>query len=128
MPLDILPDSRCRDRKESKRITITSPRGNVISCNMIPVFCASCGRPMGWAPEKMMTHAFITCTPCDEKYGVIAGLMHDPNEVFYQRVAEAQAENAALTTLEGMRKALDDPNSPIAKIARDWRAANSKEL
>jgi hypothetical protein len=92
---------------------------------MVPVFCASCGKPWGVVPERFCTFAFVTCNNCDEKYGVIAGTMHEPDSVFWERVAAAQ-EKEAIQSLAQLTAQLADPSSEFAKIARDWRAAHIK--
>lgn len=122
MGQDILPDSRTRARKGSTRVVV-----NGVVHNMIPVFCASCGVPWGLVPEQFCTFAFVTCNDCDAKHGIIAGLWTEPDAVFWQRVQQAQ-EKEADQTLAQLAAKLDDPSSELAKIARDWRETNRKEL
>jgi hypothetical protein len=120
--VDILPDSRCQVRRGSTRVVVKG-----VAHNMIPVYCASCGKPWGMVPEKFCTFAFVTCDDCDRRHGVIAGLVCEPDAVFWQRVQAAQ-EKDAVSTLAQLAAKLDDPSSEYSKIARDWRAANSKEF
>ena len=86
------------------------------------VYCASCGKPCG-SVNREMVFAFITCNACDEKYGVIAGLAHDPDHVWRQRVADAVAANKEIRTPEDFLLALQNPTSELSKIAKDWQDA-----
>jgi hypothetical protein len=111
---DILPDSRTRGGHGS----IRSPFGN-----QIPVYCANCGCEWGMVREDMMTFAFVLCQPCADKMGPIAHTYQEPDAVFWQRAAEAQAEASIdMNDPAALQKALDDPSSPIAKLAKEWQA------
>lgn len=84
---------------------------------MIPIFCANCGAPWGMVPEKHITFAFALCDKCFETHGAPAHLHMEPDRVFWERVAQAAAEEmlspADLTRLEA---------TPIAKLLDERRA------
>jgi hypothetical protein len=66
--------------------------------------------------------AFYLCVPCSEKYGQIPNTMMVPDEVFWQKVKEAQIEKYGreLTPNEIVIE-LEDKSSMLTKIARDRR-------
>lgn len=122
MGADVLPDSRCRVARDVQR----SPYGN-----SIPVFCANCGADCGRVVPDMMTFVFVQCDPCAEKFGEVAGLMREPDHVFYERHRQAMEDmrrisSLDLATTEGLVAALSDVNSPLAKVAREWEAAGRR--
>jgi len=112
--LDILPDSRPRERRGS----IPSKLGAYI-----PIYCANCGRPYGMVPETMITFAFALCQPCADKgIGDLAHFYQEPDAVFWERVKEAQLEEyGELLDAARFAQALDEPSSPLAKLAEEYR-------
>jgi hypothetical protein len=113
---EILPDSRAK-----------RPTGIVRSAqgNLVPIFCANCGKKWGLVPEKHITFAFALCDQCEEKdIAVLAHFYKEPDSVFWDRIAEAEKEERAKEawpeTPEAFLKALSDPQSAVAKLARDW--------
>ena len=116
MSIDILPDSRTRFVRGSTR----SPAGN-----LVPIHCANCGKRQGMAPEHLCTFAFALCEKCAEVYGDSAHFYKEPDQVFFQRCAEAQAD-AGITEVEDLARALSDPSNPLAKLAAEWAAKVSK--
>lgn len=80
---DVLPDSRANVARG-----VISTAGGA----WVPVFCANCGGDGGMVPEDS-TFAFYLCDPCASKWGPIAGTLMVPDEVFWQRVAEAELED-----------------------------------
>jgi hypothetical protein len=119
---DVLPDSRARVRRGIVRVVFAGE-----ARNMVPIFCASCGAPQGLVEERFVTFAFMTCDECDRKYGVVAGVMCEPNAALWERVREAQERDPVRTPAELLQR-LDDKSSIYAKIARDYRASISREL
>ena len=108
---DILPDSRPR-----------TARGivNVRGTNYVPIYCANCGAPGGGVPEKHMTFCFYLCTKCCETHGHVAGTMAVPEEIFWEKVKQAQVEEyGRLLSNEEVVKAIDDSSSPFAKLVRE---------
>lgn len=109
--VDILPDSRARVSRG-----IVSVRGT----NYVPIYCANCGAPGGGVPEKHMTFCFYLCTSCCEKHGSVAGTMAVPEEVFWEKVKQAQLEEFGhLLSSEEVIRAVDDSNSTFAKLVRE---------
>jgi hypothetical protein len=111
---DFLPDSRSRRRTGAVR----SSTGT-----QVPVYCANCGREWGFVPEDAITFAFALCNECAEKHGDIAHTYSEPDSVFWERVANAQLEEAgrAFTPFE-LVLAVEDKSSPLAKLADEWAA------
>jgi hypothetical protein len=119
MAVDILPESRPRHRTGS----IPSVLGT-----LIPIYCANCGKPYGMVPEKMITFAFALCQPCAEMgIGDIAHLYQEPDQAFWDRCAEEQAKAKIVTVLD-LQKALEDPSSQVAKLAREWQTKVRREI
>jgi hypothetical protein len=113
---DFLPDSRTREVKGS----IRSPYGN-----LIPVYCAQCGKEHGLVPEQHLTFAFCLCDPCAEKMGPIAHFYKEPDEVFWERINNAMQEEQRKTrqamTPQSLALKLEDPSSIFAKLAEEWK-------
>jgi hypothetical protein len=111
--VDILPDSRPRERKGA----VQTPDGW-----MIPIYCANCGCKYGMVPERMITFAFALCQSCADVYGNDAHFYEEPDAVFWERVANAQAEEFGrpLNPME-LATELDDPTTTLAKLADEWR-------
>jgi hypothetical protein len=118
--VDVLPDSRTRYRTGAT----LGARGET----MVPVYCANCGKPWGTVKEKDCTFAFVLCQPCaDQGIGDVAHLYQEPDSVFWERIANAQAEERVRgrfvpTTPEQLLVVLDDPSSVFSKLAEEWRA------
>lgn len=108
---DFLPDSRA---KRPKNI-IRSPFGNLVIC-----FCANCGTEWGRVKEEEMTFAFVLCNDCAEKFGPIAGTYQEPDQVFFERIAQ-EREAAKLEDPVEFAKALEDPSTPLGKLAAEWQ-------
>lgn len=125
MSVDVLPDSRARDRKGA---TYDASWG----CWLIPVYCANCGKQWGMVPEHHMRFAFVLCQGCAETHGDPAHVMKEPDQAFFERMA-AEREQAvrrnpallqmdpALADLTWMTRELENPNSALSKLAEEWR-------
>ena len=67
-----------------------------------------------------MTFAMYLCNGCAEKWGPIAGTMMVPDEVFFERVKQAQLEeHGHLLDEEELVKVLSDPTSALSKLVRE---------
>ena len=107
MVADVLPDSRpTRSRGE-----ISGPLGTLVQ-----VYCANCGHRGPQVLKENLTFACYLCDPCAEKWGTIAGAYLMPDEVYFQKCAEARL--GQLAPMEILR-ALDDPRSEISLLAKD---------
>ena len=117
MSEEFLPDSRLKDKDKGN---VRLPFANTMPMNWVPIFCANCGAPGGWVPEESTTFAFYLCNPCAEKWSPLAGTMAVPDEVFWQKVKDAQIEKYGreLTAPEVV-EALKDENSILTKLAKD---------
>jgi hypothetical protein len=108
---DVLPNSVPRETKGRKTI------GGWI---WIPIFCANCGRDGGMIPEDQKDFAFYLCEPCAVTWGQVAGTMLVPDEVFWERVKQAQLEHDGreLAASE-VGEALKDDEHYLSKLAKD---------
>lgn len=115
--VEVLPDSRPVAMRGTKRKRVVTPWGAV---NYIPVYCANCGKDGGMVPEENCTFVFYLCTPCHEKLGPIVGTYAVPDEVWWERVRQAQLESYGreLTQSEIITE-LADVNSALSKLVRD---------
>lgn len=115
--IDVLPSSRPK--------TIITPKGLVnrgIEGMWEPVYCASCGKPQGLVPENA-GFAFVQCDPCFAKFGVPAGMMAVPDEVFWKAVHEAQLEEfGRLLTADEEVEQLANPDSTMSLLARSKKS------
>jgi hypothetical protein len=108
---NILPDSRTK---------VAKGRVCIKGTTFVPIFCANCGAPGGGVPEEHMTFAMYLCTPCCEKWGHVAGLMAVPEEIFWEKVKQAQIEKyGRALTPEEITRELDDESSMLSKLARE---------
>lgn len=106
-----------------------TPKGAVFSEGLeyVPVFCANCGCASGYAVTKeTIKHAFYLCeardgqSDCASKWQHLAGQLAVPDEVFFERVKQAQLEREGreLTALECLQ-ALENPDHYLSKLAKD---------
>lgn len=108
MTIELLPDSRAKNTKN--RIF----RGSEA---WVPVFCANCGKEGGWCPEENMTFLFYQCYPCSEKYGEIAGTLKMPDEVFFEKLKNAQLEeHGEFLDSQELAKIVEEDASPLATL------------
>lgn len=86
----------------------------------IPIYCGNCHTPGGLVPEENCNFAFWLCRNCEGTWGQLAGTMSTPDEVFWEKVKQAQLETYGreLTELEVVEAVKDDAN-PLAKLAKD---------
>jgi hypothetical protein len=118
--MDVLPDSRTRERKG----VIQGPGGQ----NYVPVYCINCGKPAGMVSEKLITHVTALCDRgCSGKYGDLADTFKDPDQVFRENLGEALSPLGRQVTAEELHRMLEDPSPALAALARDWNAHVSKE-
>lgn len=117
---DILPDSRAR---VTRGVVCSAEHGN-----LIPIFCANCGKKWGMVPEEHITFAFALCDKCEEAHGAPAHLYAEPDSVFWERVANAQAEKEIdMSNPLVVAKQLEDPSSIFSKLAEEWRQHTSSK-
>ena len=110
----ILPDSRLRESKGAVR----GPDGN-----LVPIFCANCGKGQGMVNEKHCTFAFSLCEPCAETFGDDAHFYKEPDAVFWERVAQAELEEKGRPlTVSELQVELEDTSSTFRKLADEWLA------
>lgn len=109
--IELLPDCRLK--------TPPIGRNMGIAGTWMPVFCANCGRDGGLVPENS-TFLFYLCNDCAPTHGHIAGTMVMPDEVFYERLAEAQIEQYGhyLSPAEWGTVA-EDPSHPLWTLLRE---------
>ena len=118
MAVDILPDSRPRERKGSISV------GGV---EYLPIYCINCGRRYGMVPAHAITHVTALCDHgCAGKYGDLAHTYADVDSAFKVNAAEATAALVAKlgrpVTAEELDRLTQEPASPLAAVARDWQA------
>lgn len=109
---NILPDCRANEAK-----------GRVFKGSMswVPVFCANCGRDGGLCPEGM-GFIFYLCNTCVSRYGEIAGTMMMPDEVFWEKVQQAQIEEyGRQLTFEELQRVVQEGASPLATLLSERR-------
>jgi hypothetical protein len=125
MAVDVLPDSRARERRGS----IKGPDG----IEYVPIYCINCGRRYGMVPATTITHVTALCDHgCAGQYGDLAHTYVDGDEKYKLDAAEAMAKLVARlgrpVTAAELDEIAKDSTSPLAAVARDWRARVSKEL
>jgi hypothetical protein len=109
--MDLLPDSRL---KAPKNIQFH------LGMNWVPIFCANCGADGGFVPAENMTFVCYLCQPCANKLPPIEGTYVMPDEVFFQKVRDAQMEKyGRLLTAEEIAIELQDSNSILSKLKKD---------
>ncbi len=109
-------------------------RGEVFAygCWWVPVYCAVChDGPKGYvtrASIEAKCFAFYLCDPpkdCGTKYGELAGITKIPDDVYAEKVRDAQTEKYGriLSYNETVEQHMDG-NSMLSKLARErqlWR-------
>jgi hypothetical protein len=112
---ELLPNSIPRERKIDTHI---SSHGN----NWIYIFCASCGTDGGRVLENECDFAFYLCNDCAEKFGQIDGTYMVPDEVFWQKLADAQMEKyGRLLAADEIAITLDDHDSLLSRLMKEKR-------
>ena len=96
------------------------------SKNFAPLYCGCCGKDSGTfvqLDDLGPNFAFYQCQACLDKYGSIDGTYAIPDEVFWQRVKEAQLEKYGreLTPAE-ITEALKDEHHPLSLLAKDRKS------
>jgi hypothetical protein len=110
---DVLPD--CRTHKVTNEVTVAGTLKR-------PIFCGNCGAPGGLVPSdpNLCDFAFWLCNKCGEKWGEVAGTYTTSDEVFWEKVKQAELEKYGRSlTAEEQMEALADPNSPHYKLAKE---------
>jgi hypothetical protein len=121
--LDILPDSRTRARTG----IIRTDKGDYV-----PIFCASCGKPQGMVPARLITHVTALCDTggCAEKYGNTANaLLMDPDGEYRIKLGEEITKLGRPVTVEELDEMVrhNDVSPALAALFRDWQVRVSKE-
>jgi hypothetical protein len=116
MSANVLPN--CIATRSSK--TVFGPGGT----RWLPLHCANCGKDGGLVMETdwelVKNWAFYLCDPCADKWAPLANTCLAPDEVFWQKVHQAQLDNygRALSDLE-LVEALKDHDHLLSKLAKD---------
>ncbi len=88
------------------------------------LFCANCGADGGRVLETDVPNAeqfaFYLCNPCAETHGDIPGTMMVPDEIFFEKVRNAQLERYGrlLTGIE-IAIELQDDSSIFSKLKKE---------
>ncbi len=85
------------------------------------MFCLNCGceGPRITEKQREFSHGWL-CIPCGEKWEPLLGLQMTSDEVFFQRVRDAQLEEKGRPfTPAEILEALSEPHSPLSKLAKE---------
>lgn len=111
---DILPDSRTRERSKGRKGAVIGMWG----IYWIPIYCANCSVFYGRVPEES-SFAFWLCNKCYAKHGLEAGLMAEPESVFWAKVnAEAEDVYGGELTIDQLQSIVDADSSPLASLIK----------
>jgi hypothetical protein len=116
MSTDVLPNCIAQRNERS----IVSANG----MKWLPIFCANCGKDGGLVLEtdwsRVKNFAFYLCDPCTEKWSPMADVALVPDQVFWQKIHEAQLEafGRDLTEAE-IVEALRDDDHILTKLCKD---------
>ena len=107
---DILPDSRAREMR--------GQQWDEQFGWMVPIFCASCGKPGGYVPEQNMDFVSYLCDdPCAKLYGEDAAVTLIPDEVYWRKIEEEQLERyGRVLSLPELQAVVDENASPLARL------------
>lgn len=116
---DLLPNSLPRNRKVDWSLSNGSQR-------WMYLYCASCGCDGGRVLETEMpdNFAFYLCDEkqnnCVAKWSDLAGVMLIPDEVFFEKVKQAQLEAYGhILTQQELAIELQDDSSIISKLKKE---------
>lgn len=117
----VLPDSRLKNRDFGAVMSdIDLPDGSIIRLEMIPVFCANCGKHHGYVPKENITWSFWLCQPCADKCGEIAGMMMVPDHQYWEAVKEEMIANyGRVLTHEEVETLVEHGYGKLASIAKE---------
>lgn len=69
-----------------------------------------------------MTFLFYQCYPCSETYGEIAGTMKMPDEIFFEKLKNAQLEEEGrFLNSQELAKVVEEGASPLATLLTQGR-------
>ena len=111
--MELLPESRLRNPKGSKRF---------MGLNWVPLYCANCGVEGGYVPEDSLScnYSHYECLPCAEKLGELVGHYKVPDEVFWEKVKQAQLEeDGRELTEQEVIEALKDSTHYLTKLTTE---------
>lgn len=112
---DVLPNCICKNIKNV--VFKQGPNGLEA---WIPLSCANCPAEGGYVRQQDHDYAFYLCNKCVEKWGVPAGCVAVPDEVFWEKVKQAQLEELGREmTAEEVIEALKDDNHFLSKLVKD---------
>ena len=116
---DLFPTSISRERRDVIFGYHPFASGKIA---YLPTFCANCGERGPRVPEVMIASGgdfTYFCEPCGEKYSSETGRMKVADELYFEKVSEAQLEayGRPLEVHEILDQ-LTDPNSLMSKMAR----------
>jgi len=86
----------------------------------IYIYCASCGADGGRVLENDYDFAFYLCNDCADKYGDIDGMYMEPDQVFWNKLYNAQMEEyGRLLTPEEIAIELQEKTSLMTKLKKE---------
>ena len=110
---DLLPDSRTRVGTGA----IPGPGGM-----WVPLYCAHCHKQCGNVPEDNMTFAFYLCNDCFASCGELTNMMVMPDEVFWEKLKQAQLEeHGRFLTEPELSAVVAADASPLATLVLERR-------
>lgn len=84
----ILPDSRLQDRSQGTFMADWPlPDGTTVRIDVMPIYCANCGKPYAYVPRENTTFICWLCVKCFETYGAVTGTYAVPEDEFNRAVA-----------------------------------------
>ena len=86
------------------------------------LYCANCGKDGGRVQDTHLSDqfAFYLCNYCAETYGAIDGTYMVPDEVFWQKVKDAQMEEFGRElSVDEIVEALKDGSHMLTKLAKE---------
>lgn len=120
MSADILPDSRLKSDKGSLMMDWPLGDGRFVRTEVVPVFCANCGKPNGYVPRDNTTWAFWLCQRCFDEHGLPAGLMAAPDDAFWESVQQEMLDRyGRILTEAELQRLAEQGWGPLANLAKD---------
>jgi hypothetical protein len=116
---DLLPDSRLTQRPDLGATVVDwqMPGGGSVRVEVVPIYCAACGKMYGYVPRENTAFAFYLCRKCSENWSPLPGTFVQPDDDFCRAVAEemvarfgrplTDAELAAAAGAGGLGRALE---------------------
>lgn len=118
----ILPDSRLVNETLGSQMVDWEFGGKTVRIEVVPIFCANCGKAYGFVPKENTAFVCWMCRPCYERLGVVQGTYATPDEEFCKNVENEMLDRFGRALTDAELFALSEKNelgTALEKLAKE---------